>query len=187
MRRMFSEKQIKKMIQEAPAEILEAIKNQDVKVKTIEQSEANFTGEITSFVNTSGGTSNLIYGRVQQINGELHIVFIGSIANETESAITFYGTNEVSVTLPEEIADKIYDMAGNKVTTSDTNIRISGSHAYGARDTGSDMSKYYSDVVFIVKHNGANKISLTFSRPNQISIPAGETAYFEGRVSLDLL
>ena len=42
MRKMFSEKQIKTMVGESSTEIVSALQNQDLKVKTLEQSEANW-------------------------------------------------------------------------------------------------------------------------------------------------
>ena len=190
MRKMFSEKQIKKMVSESSSEIVEALAGQDLKVKTIEQSEANYSADLTQFVNVTNGTSTLIFGRIQRINGELHIIYIGSIKNETENSITgVYDTSELTVTLPEKIASKIVTYGGHLVSESgNDNETISCTLAYVDSNASGTFTGYLPDMTFCVrKSSSANKIKLRFGRGSSWSINAGSTRYFEGRVSLDLL
>ena len=163
-----------------------------VVAQTLKQNQANWSVDITSFPNITGGTASPIFCRIQQINQELHIIMIGKVVNETESTISAYSTTDILIELPEAIADKIYDIGGNKlsdVLVSET--RISYNFASASRSDFGDMSKYAADVVMLVGHySGAsykNKLAIRFQRPSTISIPAGETMYFESRVSLDLI
>ena len=170
--------------------ILPVLEDKDVVVNTIEQQEANWSADIQYFPNIGGGTANPIFCRLQKINQELHIIMLGTIANETESAISAYGTTPINIDLPEEIAQKIYDYTGAKASEAgdaSTPI-ISGSVAVAIRNSYVDMSTYANDVIFFVRNvNVANRISVSFSRNTSISIPAGETLYLEGRVYLDLI
>ena len=70
MRKMFSKNQIKRMVAESPEEVVEALVNQDVKVKTIEQSEANWDLDISALpMNNlpSGVSLTHIYSHLQKI------------------------------------------------------------------------------------------------------------------------
>ena len=52
-RKMWSKKQIKEVVGESSLEVLDALQDQDLKVKTLEQSEANVEFEVE--VTTLGG------------------------------------------------------------------------------------------------------------------------------------
>lgn len=163
-----------------------------VVANTLEQNEANWSADITVFPNITGGTPSVIFGRAQQINKEFHIVFLGKIVNNTEDVIEAYGTTQVVIDLPENIATKIYDVLGQKLNEpSASNVRISYSFASATRSEYGDMSKLQPDIYFnVFRMNGAiniNKLGMQFQRTTKISIPAGETLYLEGRVSLDLI
>ena len=164
----------------------------DLKAKTLEQSQANWSADITQFPNFTGGTASVIFGRIQKINQELHIVMLGKIENATENSIGDYTTTFIEVELPEEIASKIYDVKGQPLSQSiESNCRVSYSYCSASRSDYSDMSKYLNDVTMNLWHssgtNQKNILRIMFQRNSTISIPAGETMYFESRVSLDLI
>lgn len=186
---MFSEKQIKELIKNYAAD--GGFGGVDLKVKTIEQAEANWSLDVTSFPTTTNCTSEPIFCRIQQINQELHIVMLGKINNPTESDINIYSTQVIEVTLPEEIANKIYDVLGNKVSdtlASTARVSTNFASAYGNSEVRSDMSKFMSDVVMqVINAEGANKLLIMFSRPSTINLKAGKDTYLESRVSLDLI
>ncbi len=169
--------------------ILSLLSDKDLKVKTVEQSEANYDADISTFPNLGGsGVGELIYGKVQQINGELHIIFIGKITNNTGSAISGYSTGSIGVTLPEGIASKIIDMNGKSVHESSNGVRISGTYAYASKNNGADVSSLLGNTVFILLNTTTeNALQILFERSSAITINDGEVLYFEGRVSLDLL
>ena len=191
MRRMFSEKQLEEMIKSIGKEI--DFQDVDLKVKTIEQSESNWSQEITEFPNSTdpSTTSEVIYCRANRINGELHIVMLGKITNPTASDISIYGTLSIAIDLPKEIAEKIYDVQGKKASeTSSGLIRISATHAVAFRnnETGYNMSNSSDRVLmFLVNGTLANRIYISFGSPSPITLATGKDTYFEGRVSLDLL
>lgn len=165
---------------------LESFENKDLVVKTIKQKQANYSVDIDTFPNLTNGTSSPIFCRVQQLNQELHVVFMGKIVNETENNITGTGTTEIDVDLPEEIADKIYDVLGNKVSDAiGSAVRVSGSYAFGSADTGFSSSSNIH--MFIMNKQAKNRLSISFVRNGGFTIVSGQTLYLEGRVSLDLI
>lgn len=155
---------------------------------TLEQTNANWKADLTQFPSISGGVSSLIFGRLQQINGELHLVLLGKITNNSGSPISAYSTIPIAYTLPYAIASKIYDVDGNNVSISGSFERISANIAFVSKDKGASVSNLYTDVFMIItNHSTPNAIQFTFGRSSQMTINDGETLYFESRVSLDLL
>lgn len=206
MRKMYSKKQIEGMAksvanseiasvvdsenEEFVDEVLASLQNEDVKAKTLEQSEANITIDITTPITITGATSELIFGRIQRINGELHIIYIGKVTNNTEETITGYGTQYLQIELPTEIADRLVAVDGKKASASDgNNQRISGTYASVFKDTmGINMATALTQVQFFITNpSSANKINLSFNSRDNFNLASGSTIYFEGRVSLDLL
>lgn len=157
--------------------------------KTIEQSEANYSAVIAAFPTITGGVSSAIFCRVQQLNKSLHIIFVGSITNNGESPISFYSTSEVVITLPEGIADKLYDLNGDKVSeSSPSEAVISGTMAWASKDKTRSMTNYLNNMImFITNKATANRIGISFGRTSNTTINAGESIYFDGRVELDLI
>lgn len=163
----------------------------DLVVDTVEQTKPNWSYDVNIFPNVANCTSAPIFCRIQQINGELHIIMMGKINNPTESDITAYSTLSIDIVLPENIANKIYDVLGKKVSEvidSDTRISTNYASVFGDSDTWVDMSKYQSDVAMhIVNAPDKNKIRIIFGRPSAMVFKAGKDTYFESRVSLDLM
>ena len=184
MRRMYSKKQIKEQVKQvvSSGEV-------DIVAKTLKQTQPNWSATIETFPNITGCTASPIYCKIHQINGELHIIMIGQITNETESAISGYATDTITIELPTEIASKLLDLKGGKASeTPVSNVRISYDYASASSSDASDMSKYLSDCAMnVLNLSQANKIGVLFQRPTQITIQAGATLYLESRVSLDLI
>ena len=179
MRKMFSENQIKGIVNQG-----------ELKPITIEQQEPNWAYDITSFPFTTGATGTPIFCRIQQLNQELHIVMIGKVHNDTGSDISVYSLTGIVVTLPEEIASRIYDVQGKTAVESNVNIRISVNYASCFKDGAdtNDLSKYTATAIMLIANTGdPNKIFINFGSPVAINLVAGKDTYFESRVSLDLI
>ena len=116
MRRMFSEKQIKNIVADAPEQVVKALENQDVKVKTIEQSQPNWEFDIKDILNplVFKDKSNL-YAKMVLLNKELSIVISGSYVAQTESNTYKNFVANAALTIPEEIASKIYRADGTTI------------------------------------------------------------------------
>ena len=181
MKRMWSRNELKKNTQEYLA-------NTDVKVKTIEQSEANWTLPITSFGTFAGLTANVIFGRVQKLNQELEIVILVSYTNETESNVTAYGTSFLPIELPEAIASKIYDCDGKNATENGGSKYIASVSGWGSRDKETDMSRATGTPrLFLINSPQANKIEIKFGSSSAIIVEPAGTTILEARIQLALI
>ena len=91
----------------------------DFKAKTLEQSEPNWHYDlsISSVTWPTGLEAELVYGRLEIINGVLFFVSSLKVINTTESAISISDVT-INVNVPEEIGSKIYDINGGKVSES---------------------------------------------------------------------
>ena len=179
MRRMFSEKQIKRMIAESSAEVVESLVNQDVKVKTIEQSEPNWQiNNIFDNISIAEGlTYEKAYGRFEEINGVLYIVHVFKITNNTEASINFVLSK--NITLPEDIAKKIYDVTGKNVNEQSSNNILSAYAMYG---TGSEL---VSSRVFTLRNTTTTNL-MSYISASATPIAAGASVYFTFREFLTL-
>lgn len=182
MRRMYSEKQLENIVDEH-------LEVSDVKVKTLEQSEPNWSLDIETFVNITGGTATPIFCRIQQINQELHFIFLGKIENTSGSTIQAYQTTDLDIELPQEIAEKIYDYQGYKASETPTNdYLISYTLACGSKRDSLNMSYFQTNLILSISNSIlANHIKIKFARTTNISIDNNETLWLEGRVYLDLI
>lgn len=162
----------------------------DFKPKTVAQLEANWSADITSFPSNSGCTATPIFCRAQQLNQEFHIVMLGKLHNNTASDISLYGLTAIEINLPEAIADKIYDVAGNKVSGtpgSYTRIDVAFASVFKEGALGADMSKFQQCVMSVLNSSVANQIILNFNSGSSMTLKAGEDTYFESRIALDLI
>lgn len=189
MRRMYSENQIKNLIAESPEKVLEALQNQDLKVKTLEQSEANWSLPIESFGKLGSLDPTIAFARIQKVNQELEIVVSVSYANETESTVSAYATDSSVIELPSEIANKIYDCNGVKVSENTSSaIYIASSSAYASKTKSTDMSKLTgAPRLFLFNVNQNNKMNIIFASNSAIQVDAGGTTIIEGRIQLALI
>ena len=113
---MWSKKQIKKLISESSTEVIEALQNQDLKVKTLEQSEANWTGEFSSFPEHTSFTG---FKGVKVVNNILWIIISGNLSADSDytaqSSVLVYIDNT-----PKKYTDKIYTIDGNVLSDVDS-------------------------------------------------------------------
>ena len=190
MRKMWSKNQLKNTISGASAEVVEALNGQDVKVKTIEQSEANL--ELTpSSMSEAGGLSGLgltkyeRFVRIQQINSELHIIVNVAMANETESSITIPGGANLYgyIKVPSSIASKIYDESGKNFTQT----HVSGKDKVSLTPCIINVANTSYNGVLKVWHNATDEMYIAIMVSTNASVPSGSQAYFSGRVQLSLL
>lgn len=180
MRRMYSEKQIGQV---AKQEFV----NEDIKVKTIEQSEPNYSADFSSKemldLNT-GIEYNPIYARLEQIGNVLYIVNVFELENTTESTLNI-GNTRLKVSLPKSIGDKIIDVNGHALSEVEiTSTAISA-------DIGLKGDQYYpgdlNRKIFNVTLNHTAKDELTISFFELGSINGGQTQLCSFRTFLTLL
>ena len=167
MRRMYSENQIKEMIENAPEQVVKALENQDVKVKTIEQSEANWSIDLSE-ISMAGLDESLeytpIYERIEKIGNCLFIVATFKIKNPTESTIGI-GNVSLSVNIDkEEIASKIIDFGGkalNETAPAYEQRQISADVGFKG-DNSYDYALNRTLFKIVMAHPSQNVLQLTF-------------------------
>lgn len=108
MRRMWSKNQLTQ-------EVVKGLVNEDIKVKTIESSEANWSGLFnTPTLPTGLEYSENAFKAVKVINGVLWIIAELTIKNTTSSAIS--EGLIFTCDIPSSIAEHIYRIDGSKVS-----------------------------------------------------------------------
>ena len=170
MRRMFSEKQIGEVAQEQ-------LQDKDLKVKTIEQSQANKVFDMSLYVSGSL-THTPRYEKAFVINNILYMVLSYVMTNETEATIgsTTMGFDFV---VDSEVGDKIICTNGEKVSADFTaNALVCGFPAF----RGSILSSTNNGSIYKVAKNKLRIVMFT----NQ-NINAGDSLEFEGRSFISLL
>ena len=185
MRRMYSKKELQDIIK---TNLENGSLN--IKAKTLEQSEANWSLPITSFGKLSNLTPEVSFGRVQKLNQELEFVISVKFTNETASPITGYSTEPFIIELPQEIAEKIFDCNGVSVKdASETNyVYIASSSAYASKSSTIDASKITGIPRLVLANSiNANKMIIRFSSPSSITIDANSSTIIEGRIQLTLI
>lgn len=155
-----------------------------VTATTIEQSEANWSKELNSasyYVNTGVDVLS-IYSRLFVMNNILYVVLLGRMTNNTGSTLT-PNLRIQGIDLPANIANKIYDYGGNKVSDaplSPKNISI-GSGILTNSDYGGTIS---IEAGKIINNSTANRLDIFL--PTK-SLSDGDTVYFEYRAFLCLI
>ena len=180
MRKMFSKNQIKEIVNQG-------LLNEDVKVKTIEQSEPNFEFNL-DLSNLNGLPQDCevedVYTKIVQWNRELHIVFNFKITNNGESATTGFTSTSNYIDLPEEVAERIIDFAGKSVAESSAGVSICA----GVYNEGSQNYPEYLEALqraFVIKNTGtANRMMLNIHDISAIN--PTKSLFITGRISLDL-
>lgn len=131
MRRMYSLAQIQAIVALMAKEGKLDFSDVDLKVKTIKQSQPNWSLDISEIPLDGlpeGIEYSPIYARLEQVGNLLYIVWCYTLENKTEEAITV-GNPDMTITLPENIAEKIFDFAGNSAKES-SNSPISADVAF---------------------------------------------------------
>ena len=211
MRRMFSEKQIKEMISAgAQSEIAEALEGDisiggdlsvtgdqsvggdlevtgDLQAKTIKQSQPSYSVNL-SIGSGSGISVEQIYSKLLIVNNMLYIIVNCKLTNTTEESKTMYqigGTNQIEI--DSDVADKIYDLLGQKVSeviASDTIICATLGEAKDGSQPGSISTNSLS--VNLVNLQAANQLKVQLYSSNGVTIAAGASKYLTGRMFVSL-
>lgn len=159
----------------------------DLVVKTIEQTQANYSADFSSQeildLNT-GITYNPIYARLEQIGNVLYIVNVFELENTTQSTLTI-GNARIKVSLPKSIGDKIYDVNGHTLSQDElysvpisADVGLKGDQSYPL-----DLNRKVFNVV--LKHTDEDELTLCFFELT--SINAGQTQLCSFRTFLTLL
>ena len=138
--------------------------NKDIIVKTIKQTNANYSLDLDDFSFNSlpsGVNCNIVYGRIEEINGVLYIVLTGDLenTNETSTSLTNFG---LKVDLSEEIADKIYDLTGKKVSEVGANSGITADVLFKGDATYPNALNRVITQTTITNTNVANQFEINF-------------------------
>ena len=176
MRRMYSESELRKLIQNSPAEIIEALKNQDVVVKTIEQSVPNKEFDINFRQVPEGITMTKRYCKALVINNLLLICISCTATNTTEASIS-YPSPQLEIEVDEEVGDKIICVNGEKLSDSYTSDFIIGAITAFYGDNFTNNSSRKIDKV------GKNKFRVFLAGT---SVGAGATEQYFARQMLSL-
>jgi len=118
MRRMFSEKQIEEMVKKTN------LQDVDLKVKTIEQNEANW--ELEFKAPTISGFNKLNeYAKFIKINQSLKLILVARyLNNDAENAKQFSLGSSTILAVPNEIGSKVFDMSGKSVSENITQGKL---------------------------------------------------------------
>ena len=174
MRRMFSEKQIKSLVNEGiESEEIKLYEDMDISdIMTIDKGGLDL-------VVTKGYCS-----MKKTAENELYLVVNLNIANETESAISLSNNLSVILTLPDSIAEKIIDVDGTSVKEAVAN-NIPISATIGFTDGGTKIAGFYTSKVFVLNNiQQANKCA--FQLRDGGSIPSNKNWYYTFRMFLTL-
>lgn len=176
MRRMYSENQLVKVLED-----------KDIVAKTLKQTQTNYSLDISSLevINlTEGIEHEFIYGRLEEINNVLYIVWFGKFTNTTEENKTF--TNcDIVVHLDSEIAKRIIDSDGKSVHELSTG-RISADMAFKGDSVYPASLNRFTGVVSIQNKSSENDMYISPFIGGQ-TITAGQTQLFCFRTFLTLL
>ena len=176
MRRMFSEKQIKSIIQES-------INNNEF---SFDAHNLNIVSEewkaYASGVETSDITIENIYTNISMVAGVLYLVANIKITNTSESGISYPYIDKV-IEVEKDIADKIFDLSGKKV--SETPTYGTGITAeVGVKASSPDLIGISNYSFQVINSTQANKFSIRFREIPSIS--AGASLYLMGRIALTI-
>ena len=139
--------------------------NGDVVVNgALKQNSAGFQLTNVSFQNFEGLYAEVLYGRIQQLNQSLHIIFSLKIQNTTTTDKTGYSLLSNNFTLPTEIASKLIDFRGYKMSQAVVNATVvAHGSAWASRDAGSSFSRHWSGIINVLCLMSANvRSSSTF-------------------------
>lgn len=179
MRKMWSKNQI-----------IKNLESENIKVKTIEQSEANRKVDLESLPMeyiAEGLTYSPIYAKFEEINGVLYLALTFKISNESESSLTPGNTAINIPNFPKYLGERIFDLDGKKVSEAPANIlssQISADIGFGSDNS---YPQFINRMSFkcILEHSGENSIRLNFF--DFQSVEAGKTLLYSFRTFLTIL
>lgn len=182
MRRMYSENQIGDIA-------LKQLSDKDLKVKTIEQSKANWSIDLSEVNPTAPGdfSAENIFSRLQVINKELEVIFTFKITNTGTANATPTYVQLGIFDIPEEIGAHIFDIEGNDLTTPTSEKAIAGSALVNTTIAGSPTHNVFTqrNGTLSLAHNGQNKMRIACYSLS--SMPSGSETVYSGRIQLALI
>lgn len=163
----------------------------EFKAKTLEQVQANSSLEFNCS-SPAGLTITNIYNRFEVIGNILYIICNVKATNDTESSISLNGqiSAQAVVTLPSAIAEKIYDMEGNPVSSPSVSAQAGVCATRGIVSTNVNFTSFLADFPdFNVIHpQQANVVYVGFRHKTAgMSVASGSSIWLTGRMALTLL
>ena len=148
MRKMYSEKQIKKMISESSSEVVEALEGQEIECESI---EAKYVHEKMSGYSYSAGTKENLtmentYVGVHKLGDEIEFVAYVKISRSDTIADNFFKVGEF--TIPSSVGSKLF---GQTIAGSSNILEYKTINAY-KQSNGSAVSV----VLFAQKISNTN-------------------------------
>ena len=151
-----------------------------VTAPTFEQSQANWSANVSVTPSITNGIFALIYGRFEVINNVLYYVFLYKITASGGNVAS--GNFSNSFSFPAEIASKIYDVNGATVGENGGNANIVGFEAlYRNSAIGAPQNALRAGMN---NANGNNAVSFYHPYP---AITEGDTMFIQERVFLTLI
>lgn len=157
--------------------------NADFLVKTISQTEANWSG--TPYISGDAGIpATIIYNRFEVIGNILYVVLNFKLVNNTGSEKTVYALEGI-IAVPQIYSEKIIDFEGDNATVAKATRAII---CAGKGQAFDDLqSTYFDDInVSISNHTIANYVRIDLTSTG-ITIANGATKYITARLFLTLL
>lgn len=167
--------------------------NNGISCDTLEQASTNWGGSF-SYPTTIGGSLSLtnIYNRFEVINGVLYVISNIKIYNGTSSPVSMQYLCDAVVDLPQDIASKIIDFAGNPVSVSGGSAWITSVEGT-IKETANVVPTSYgvkSGVVVRTElyNNGTpNRITISIATDATMSFSPSKAVYITTRAALTLL
>ena len=156
-----------------------ALAGQDVSVKTIAQTDANYNS--APYISDS----TAVYNRFQVINGILYVILNFKVVNNTGSEHTYYVFNG-DIYIPPSYGAKIIDFEGDNATVAKAQKTvICGTKGYGFSSV--TATTFNHDIhIAIRNHTSANYLDITVTAEGGITLQDGEEYYITGRIALSL-
>lgn len=192
MRKMYTEEEVAKLVKEEVLNDDVSISgnlevNGDIKAKTLKQSEPSYSVNLT-IGSGSGITVEQIYSKLLIVNNMLYIIVNCKLTNTTEESKTMYqigGTNQIAI--DSDVADKIYDLLGQKVSSAIASDTIICATLGEAKDTALPGSISTNSLsVNLVNVQNANQLRVQLYSSNGVVIAAGSSKYLTGRMFVSL-
>lgn len=158
----------------------------DLKVKTIEQSNHNWSSDNLTIESTwlNGLTASNAYVKFVVINNIMYLVVSATLKNTTGSSITTATSKALinAITIPEEYADKIYRKDGTKVSASySIDDVIIGGTLRASANSGANKALIEGNVYSSV----ANKLGIWIAT-GTITVPANSSYILDFRTFIVL-
>ena len=116
MRRMFSKKQIERMVAENPAAVIEALQNQDITCKELKEEFDTELIDFSEYILTDFAKTHSFYAKIQVKHNTLFIVLSGSFVAGESASTNPNLTSNIMALIPENIKSKIFRMDGTNLT-----------------------------------------------------------------------